>query len=94
MAPFFFAGDLIFEALKTQKKTDRRGTKRGSFIDNSIITLLHGRHFLIDLQPLGMVGSKFGDCHGMLNHFQHAVMIAICCFFVTGFWSARHKNST
>ncbi len=33
-----------------------------------------------------MVQSKFGNHHAILKHFQHGVMIAICCFFVTGFW--------
>ncbi len=37
-----------------------------------------------------MVQSKFGNRHGTLNHFQHAVMIAIYCFFVNGFRSALH----
>jgi hypothetical protein len=39
-----------------------------------------------------MVRSKFGNRHTVLNCFQHGVTIAICCFFVTGFWSAFHKK--
>ncbi len=84
-AIFFRRETLFFEALKIQKTTDRRWTMRGSFIEHSIIALLHGRYFVNDLQPPGMVQSNFVDRHGTLNHFQRAVMIAICCFFVKGF---------
>ncbi len=92
---FFFSGRPNFlKPSKLRKKPDRWWTKRGSFIDNSIITRLHGLYFLIDLQLPGLVRPKFGVCYAMLNHFQHGMTIAICCFFVTGFWHAVHKNST
>jgi hypothetical protein len=35
-----------------------------------------------------MIQSIFGNCLTMLNHFQHGVMIAICCFIDTGVPSA------
>jgi hypothetical protein len=44
------------------------------------------------MQPLAMIRSIFGNCHAMLNHFQHGVMIAICCFFVSGVLCAHHKK--
>ncbi len=42
---FFWRETSFFEALNTQIKTDRWWTKRCSFIDNSIIALLHGAIF-------------------------------------------------
>ncbi len=70
-------------------KTDRRATKRETIFDNAhqqincTRQLLHAdqSYYSITLMSIA-INSQFGDRRGMLNHFQHALTIAVCCFFL------------
>jgi len=51
----------------------------------------HRRDFTIDLQRRWSINRKIGDCHRMLNLFQHAVTIAVLLFFFVA--AVRGRNN-
>jgi hypothetical protein len=74
--------------LQIEIKTDRGATKREMIFDNAhqqincTCQLLHTNQSYNLITSMSIANNSiFGDRQGMLNHFQHALTIAVCCFF-------------